>query len=156
MPASVYAVPLLGLLAMLYTWLRAGWVTRQEAGDEKMRTIAGYIADGAITFFKAEYKVLALFALIASVFLGYLGLTGEKSSPIIIIAFLLGAVFSATAGYIGMKIATQANVRTAQAARTSLSQALKVSFAGGSVMGMGVLRLGSLFVVFLSCLYPVG
>ncbi len=128
-------------------------MARQDAGDEKMTTIAGYIADGAIAFLKAEYRVLALFALIASVFLGYLGFTGERSSPIIIIAFLIGAVFSATAGYIGMKIATKANVRTAQAARTSLSQALKVSFSGGSVMGMGVaglavLGLGSLFIVF--------
>jgi K(+)-stimulated pyrophosphate-energized sodium pump len=153
MPAIFYAVPALGLLALLYTWLRAGWVARQDAGDAKMQTIAGYIADGAIAFLRAEYKVLALFALIASVFLGYLSFTGEKSSPVIIIAFLIGAVFSATAGFIGMKIATKANVRTAQAARTSLSQALNVSFSGGSVMGMGVaglavLGLGSLFIVF--------
>jgi K(+)-stimulated pyrophosphate-energized sodium pump len=153
MPSIVYAVPALGLLALLYTWLRAGWVVRQDAGNAKMQTIAGYIADGAIAFLRAEYKVLALFALIASVFLGYLGFTGEKSSPVIIIAFLIGAVFSATAGFIGMKIATKANVRTAQAARTSLSQALRVSFSGGSVMGMGVaglavLGLGALFIVF--------
>ena len=153
MPPIVYAVPALGLLALLYTWLRAGWVARQDAGDAKMQTIAGHIADGAIAFLRAEYKVLALFALIASVFLGYLGFRGEKSSPVIIIAFLIGAVFSATAGFIGMKIATKANVRTAQAARTSLSQALRVSFSGGSVMGMGVaglavLGLGALFIVF--------
>jgi K(+)-stimulated pyrophosphate-energized sodium pump len=153
MPAILYAVPALGLLALLYTWLRAGWVARQAAGDTQMQTIAGYIADGAIAFLRAEYKVLAFFALIASVFLGYLGFTGEKSSPVIVIAFLLGAVFSATAGFIGMKIATKANVRTAQAARTSLSQALSVSFSGGSVMGMGVaglavLGLGALFIVF--------
>ena len=153
MPPILYAVPALGLLALLYTWLRAGWVARQDAGDAQMQTIAGYIADGAIAFLRAEYKVLAFFALIASVFLGYLGFTGEKSSPVIVIAFLLGAAFSATAGFIGMKIATKANVRTAQAARTSLSQALRVSFAGGSVMGMGVaglavLGLGALFIVF--------
>jgi K(+)-stimulated pyrophosphate-energized sodium pump len=153
MPTILYAVPALGLLALLYTWLRAGWVARQDAGDAKMQTIAGYIADGAIAFLRAEYKVLALFALIASAFLGYLGFTGDKSSPVIIIAFVIGAVFSATAGFIGMKIATKANVRTAQAARTSLSQALSVSFSGGSVMGMGVaglavLGLGSLFIVF--------
>jgi K(+)-stimulated pyrophosphate-energized sodium pump len=153
MPAILFAVPALGLLALLYTWLRAGWITRQDAGDAKMQTIAGYIADGAIAFLKAEYKVMALFALIASVFLGYLGFTGEKSSPVIIIAFLIGAVFSAAAGFVGMKIATKANVRTAQAARTSLSQALRVSFSGGSVMGMGVaglavLGLGTLFIIF--------
>jgi K(+)-stimulated pyrophosphate-energized sodium pump len=161
MPAILYAVPALGILALLYTWLRAGWVARQDAGNKQMQTIAGYIADGAIAFLKAEYKVLALFAIIASVFLGYLGFTGEKSSPVIIIAFLIGAVFSATAGFIGMKIATKANVRTAQAARTSLSQALKVSFAGGSVMGMGVaglavLGLGSLFIVFYKLFVPSG
>ncbi|RZJ58498.1 MAG: sodium-translocating pyrophosphatase [Hymenobacter sp.] len=161
MPSILYAVPALGVLALLYTWLRAGWVARQDAGDARMQTIAGYIADGAIAFLRAEYRVLALFALIASVFLGYLGFTGEKSSPVIIIAFLIGAVFSATAGFIGMKITTKANVRTAQAARTSLSQALKVSFAGGSVMGMGVaglavLGLGSLFIVFYKLFVPSG
>lgn len=153
MTPFLYVVPGLGILALLYTWLRSGWVTRQDPGDERMRTIAGYIADGAIAFLKAEYRVLALFGLIACAFLFYLGSTGEKSSPIIVIAFIIGAVFSALAGFIGMKIATKANVRTAQAARTSLSQALKVSFSGGSVMGMGVaglavLGLGSLFIVF--------
>jgi K(+)-stimulated pyrophosphate-energized sodium pump len=161
MPPILYAVPALGVFALFYTWLRSGWVARQDAGDEKMTTIAGYIADGAIAFLRAEYRVLALFALIASIFLGYLGFTGERSSPVIVIAFLIGAVFSATAGYIGMKIATKANVRTAQAARTSLSQALKVSFSGGSVMGMGVaglavLGMGSLFIVFYKLFVPSG
>ncbi|UPL49851.1 sodium-translocating pyrophosphatase [Hymenobacter sublimis] len=149
----LYVVPALGVLALIYTWLRSGWVSRQDAGDERMRTIAGYIADGAIAFLRAEYRVLAIFGLIASACLFYLGSTGEKSSPIIVIAFIIGAVFSALAGFIGMKIATKANVRTAQAARTSLSRALNVSFSGGSVMGMGVaglavLGLGSLFLVF--------
>ncbi|TFZ67431.1 sodium-translocating pyrophosphatase [Hymenobacter sp. UV11] len=161
MPPILYAVPALGIFALFYTWLRSGWVARQDAGDEKMTTIAGYIADGAIAFLRAEYRVLALFALIASIFLGYLGFTGERSSPVIVIAFLIGAVFSATAGYIGMKIATKANVRTAQAARTSLTQALKVSFSGGSVMGMGVaglavLGMGSLFIIFYKLFVPSG
>ena len=161
MPPILYAVPALGVFALCYTWLRSGWVARQDAGDDKMRTIAGYIADGAIAFLRAEYKVLALFALIASIFLGYLGFTGEKSSPVIVIAFLIGAVFSATAGYIGMKIATKANVRTAQAARTSLTRALNVSFSGGSVMGMGVaglavLGLGALFIIFYKVFVPSG
>ncbi|WP_223650875.1 sodium-translocating pyrophosphatase [Hymenobacter psoromatis] len=161
MPTILYAVPALGIFALLYTWLRSGWVARQDAGDARMQTIAGYIADGAIAFLKAEYRVLALFALIASLFLGYLGFTGEKSSPVIIIAFLIGAIFSATAGYIGMKIATKANVRTAQAARTSLTQALNVSFSGGSVMGMGVaglavLGLGTLFIIFYKLFVPSG
>jgi K(+)-stimulated pyrophosphate-energized sodium pump len=149
----LYLAPGLGVLALLYTALRAGWVSRQDAGDDRMRTIAGHIADGAIAFLRAEYRVLALFALIACLFLGFLSFGNERSSPIIIVAFLIGAVFSAAAGFIGMKIATKANVRTAQAARTSLSQALNVSFAGGSVMGMGVaglavLGLGGLFIVF--------
>ena len=157
----LYAVPLLGVFALLYTWLRAGWVAKQDAGDERMRTISGYIADGAIAFLKAEYKVLALFGLIAGAFLFYLGTTSSNSSPVIVIAFLIGAVFSALAGFIGMKIATKANVRTAQAAKTSLSTALNVSFSGGSVMGMGVaglavLGLGSLFIVFYKMFVPSG
>ncbi|WP_216689918.1 sodium-translocating pyrophosphatase [Hymenobacter siberiensis] len=161
MTPFLYAVPLLGVFALLYTWLRAGWVTKQDAGDARMTTIAGYIADGAIAFLKAEYKVLALFGLIAGAFLFYLGSTSGNSSPVIVIAFLIGGVFSALAGFIGMKIATKANVRTAQAAKTSLSTALNVSFSGGSVMGMGVaglavLGLGSLFIVFYKMFVPSG
>jgi K(+)-stimulated pyrophosphate-energized sodium pump len=161
MTQYLYAVPALGLFALLYTWLRAGWVARQDAGDARMTTIAGYIADGAIAFLKAEYKVLAMFGLIAGAFLFYLGSTSGNSSPVIVIAFLIGAVFSALAGFIGMKIATKANVRTAQAAKTSLSTALNVSFSGGSVMGMGVaglavLGLGSLFIVFYKMFVPSG
>jgi K(+)-stimulated pyrophosphate-energized sodium pump len=161
MTPYLYAVPLLGVFALFYTWVRAGWVAKQDAGDARMTTIAGYIADGAIAFLKAEYKVLALFGLIAGAFLFYLGSTSGNSSPVIVIAFLIGGVFSALAGFIGMKIATKANVRTAQAAKTSLSTALNVSFSGGSVMGMGVaglavLGLGSLFIVFYKMFVPSG
>lgn len=153
MEPILYAIPALGVAALIYTWIRSMWVTKQPAGNERMSTIARYIADGAMAFLKAEYKVLAIFAVIASLFLFYLGYTGEKSSPLIVVAFLIGAFLSALAGFIGMRIATKANVRTAEAARTSLSKALDVSFAGGSVMGMGVaglavLGLGSLFIVF--------
>jgi K(+)-stimulated pyrophosphate-energized sodium pump len=148
-----YAVPVFGVLALLYTLWRSAWVTRQDAGNEHMGTIAKHIADGALAFLKAEWKVLAIFAVLASLFLGFLSLSDERSHPAIVGAFLVGAFFSALAGYIGMTIATKANVRTAQAARTSLSKALEVSFAGGSVMGMGVaglavLGLGSLFILF--------
>jgi K(+)-stimulated pyrophosphate-energized sodium pump len=148
-----FAIPVFGVLALLYTLWRSAWVTRQDAGNERMRTIAGHIADGALAFLKAEYRVLAIFAVIACLFLGYLSLSDSRSHPAIIGAFLVGALFSALAGFIGMRIATKANVRTAQAARTSLSRALEVSFAGGSVMGMGVaglavLGLGGLFIVF--------
>ncbi|MBF9252059.1 sodium-translocating pyrophosphatase [Pontibacter sp. 172403-2] len=153
MEPILYAIPALGVAALIYTWIRSLWVAKQPAGNERMSTIARYIAEGAMAFLKAEYKVLAIFAVIASLFLFYLGYTGEKSSPLIVVAFLIGAFFSATAGFIGMRIATKANVRTAEAARSSLSRALNVSFAGGSVMGMGVaglavLGLGSLFIIF--------
>src|SRR5688572_363762 len=148
-----YAVPAFGVLALLYTLWRSAWVTRQDAGNERMGSIAAHISEGALAFLKAEYKVLAGFAVIASLFLAYLSYSDERSHPAIIGAFLVGALFSATAGFIGMRIATKANVRTAQAARTSLARALEVSFAGGSVMGMGVaglavLGLGGLFLLF--------
>ncbi|MDQ3309104.1 MAG: sodium-translocating pyrophosphatase [Gemmatimonadota bacterium] len=159
MPAFAFAIPAIGILALVYTAIKFAWVTQQDAGTERMRVIAGHIADGAIAFLKAEYKVLALFGLIACAFLGYLGLSDERSSPVIVVSFIIGAVFSALAGFIGMKVATRANVRTAQAARTSLSRALNVSFTGGSVMGMGVaglavLGIGSLFIVFYYMFAP--
>jgi K(+)-stimulated pyrophosphate-energized sodium pump len=148
----VYLVPCFGLLALLFTAIRSAWVSRQDPGNEKMKEIAQYIAEGAMAFLKAEYKILTYFVIIAALLLGYMGATSENSDWTIALAFIIGAVFSATAGFIGMKIATKANVRTAQAARTSLSNALKVSFTGGSVMGMGVaglavLGLGGLFIV---------
>ena len=149
----IYAIPAFGIIALVYTAIKSAWVSRQDAGEEKMATIARYIAEGAMAFLKAEYKVLTYFVIIACLFLGYLGYVGENSSPVIVVAFIIGAVFSALAGFIGMRIATKANVRTAQAARTSLSKALNVSFGGGAVMGMGVaglavLGLGGLFIVF--------
>ncbi|OKL41925.1 sodium-translocating pyrophosphatase [Pontibacter flavimaris] len=153
MEPILYAIPGLGVAALIYTFIRSAWVTKQPSGNERMTEIARHIADGAMAFLKAEYKVLTYFVIIASVFLFYLGYTGEKSHPLIVAAFIMGAIFSALAGFIGMRIATKANVRTAEAARTSLSKALDVSFAGGSVMGMGVaglavLGLGSLFILF--------
>ncbi|WP_071781108.1 sodium-translocating pyrophosphatase [Adhaeribacter aquaticus] len=149
----IYAIPAFGVLALLYTAIKSAWVSRQDAGNEKMSMIARYIAEGAMAFLKAEYKVLTYFVIIAGLFLAYLGYTGENSHPLIVASFVIGAFFSAMAGFIGMRIATKANVRTAQAARTSLSKALDVSFTGGSVMGMGVaglavLGLGGLFIVF--------
>ncbi|WP_187263200.1 sodium-translocating pyrophosphatase [Pontibacter beigongshangensis] len=149
----LYAIPGFGLAALLYTWFRSAWVTKQPAGNERMSTIARHIADGAMAFLRAEYKVMFYFAVIASLFLFYLGYSSERSHWLIVVSFLIGAFLSALAGFIGMRIATKANVRTAEAARTSLSKALEVSFAGGTVMGMGVaglavLGLGSLFIVF--------
>jgi K(+)-stimulated pyrophosphate-energized sodium pump len=140
--------------------IKSAWISKQDAGDANMQELAGHIADGAMAFLKAEWRVLSIFVLITAVLLAYSGTVHEvngreiHSSWVICIAFIIGAVFSATAGYIGMKVATKANVRTTQAARTSLKQALKVSFTGGSVMGIGVaslavLGLGGLFIVFL-------
>jgi K(+)-stimulated pyrophosphate-energized sodium pump len=159
MNSIFYLVPAFGIVGLLYTAWRFSWVAKQPAGDANMQKLSGYIADGAIAFLKAEWKILAYFAIPTALLLFYLGTqhgTPENpihTSPLIAIAFLIGAVFSATAGYIGMKIATKANVRTAQAARTSLAKALQVSFTGGSVMGMGVaglavLGLGGLFIIF--------
>jgi K(+)-stimulated pyrophosphate-energized sodium pump len=154
----IYFIPLFGLVGILVMAFQSAWVTRQEAGDKNMSELAGYIADGAMAFLKAEWKVLSYFVIIAGILLAWSGtLTGSTaspihSSPIIAVAFLIGAVFSAFAGYLGMRIATKANVRTTQAARTSLAQALKVSFRGGTVMGFGVaglaiLGLGTLFII---------
>jgi len=163
----IYLVPALGVLGLLVMAIKSAWVSKQDPGDAKMQELAGYIADGAMAFLKAEWKVLSVFVLFAAALLAYSGTVHEingkeiHSSWIICIAFIIGAVFSATAGYIGMKVATKANVRTTQAARTSLAQALKVSFTGGTVMGLGVaglavLGLGGLFVVFLHVFAGMG
>ncbi|WP_020599789.1 sodium-translocating pyrophosphatase [Spirosoma panaciterrae] len=149
---SVYLVPLLGLVGLVIMYTKFLWVSKQEAGDDRMQEIASYIANGAIAFLKAEWRVLTYFGIVVALLLAYSGTLVENSSPVIGLSFVLGAFLSALAGYIGMNIATKANVRTAHAARTSLSRALDVSFTGGSVMGIGVaglavLGLGSLFLV---------
>jgi K(+)-stimulated pyrophosphate-energized sodium pump len=156
----LYVIPALGLIGIIVMMIKSAWVSKQDAGDKNMQELAGYIADGAMAFLKAEWRVLSVFVVFTAALLAYSGTVTEingvalHSSWIISISFIIGAVFSATAGYIGMKAATKANVRTTQAARTSLKQALKVSFTGGTVMGLGVaglavLGLGGLFIVFL-------
>ena len=163
----IYLIPLLGVIGILVMISKSIWVAKQDAGDAKMTELAGYIADGAMAFLKAEWKVLSIFVVFAAALLAYSGTIHEvngkeiHSSWIISIAFIIGAVFSALAGYIGMRAATKANVRTTQAARTSLKQALKVSFTGGTVMGLGVaglavLGLGGLFIAFLSIFADLG
>ncbi|GAA4155856.1 sodium-translocating pyrophosphatase [Chryseobacterium ginsenosidimutans] len=152
-------VPIFGVIALLYTFLQSNWVSKQNAGNEKMKIISGHIADGAMAFLKAEYKVLTYFVVIVAILLAVMGMTNTNSHWSIGVAFVVGAVFSALAGFIGMRIATKANVRTAEAARTSLSRALKVSFTGGSVMGMGVaglavLGLGSLYLIIKQIFAP--
>ncbi|TCD03914.1 sodium-translocating pyrophosphatase [Pedobacter psychroterrae] len=163
----IYFIPVLGLIGILVMAVKSAWVTKQDAGDENMQELAGYIADGAMAFLKAEWKVLSIFVVFTAALLAYSGTVHEvngvelHSSWIICISFVIGAVLSALAGYIGMRSATKANVRTTQAARTSLKQALKVSFTGGTVMGLGVaglavLGLGSLFIVFLHYFDVIG
>ena len=149
----IYLVPALGVFGLIVMGIKSAWVTKQETGNETMNELTGYIADGAMAFLKAEWKVLSYFVVIAGLLLAWSGTTVETSSPIIAISFVIGAFLSAFAGWIGMNIATKANVRTTQAARTSLEKALKVSFTGGTVMGLGVaglavLGMGTLFIVF--------
>jgi len=151
----IYVVPAMGIVALLYTFIKFAWVSKQDAGNERMKEISTYIAEGAMAFLKAEYKILTYFVIIGALLLGVLGYSNANSHWSIAVAFVIGAFFSALAGFIGMKVATKANVRTAQAARTSLSQALKVSFTGGSVMGLGVaglavLGLGGLFIILFT------
>ncbi len=149
----LYLIPALGIFGLVVMAFKSAWVSKQPAGDANMVELASYIAEGAMAFLKAEWKILGIFAVVAAALLAWSGTLVETSSPVIAVSFLIGAVFSATAGYFGMNIATKANVRTTQAARTSLKDALKVAFTGGTVMGLGVaglavLGLGSLFLIF--------
>ena len=149
----IYVIPAMGIVALLYTFIKFAWVAKQDAGNDRMKEISTYIAEGAMAFLKAEYKILTYFVIIGALLLGVMGYSNPNSHWSIAVAFVIGAFFSALAGFIGMKVATKANVRTAQAARTSLSKALKVSFTGGSVMGLGVAGLGCIrpgrFVYYL-------
>jgi K(+)-stimulated pyrophosphate-energized sodium pump len=151
-----FLIPILGIVALVFMTRRAIWVSQQDQGTARMERIAKSISEGAMAFLKAEYSVLAVFVLIVAGLLAFMGSKSpETSSPLIGVSFIIGAVCSGLAGFIGMKIATMANVRTTNAARTSLGDALQVAFAGGSVMGMavvglGVLGLSGLFLVFKS------
>ena len=156
-----YAVPAMGIIGLLYTLIKFNWVSKQDAGNDRMKEISTYIAEGAMAFLKAEWKILGYFVVIVALLLGFMATKNAESHWSIAISFIIGAIFSATAGYIGMKVATKANVRTAQAAKTSLAKALKVSFTGGSVMGLGVsglavLGLGGLFLVLKQLFYVNG
>ena len=154
-----YAVPAMGLIGLLYTFIKFNWVSKQDAGNERMQEISKHIAEGAMAFLKAEWKILSYFVIVVALLLGVMAQANPNSNWSIALAFVLGAVCSATAGYIGMKVATKANVRTANAARNSLSKALSVSFTGGSVMGLGVaglavLGLGAVFIVLKHLFAP--
>ena len=148
----IFLIPVFGVLALLFTFWKSAWVSKQEEGTEKMSKIAKSISEGAMAFLKAEYKVLAIFVVIVGVLMAMGGMNAA-SSPLVGLSFVIGAFCSALAGFIGMKVATKANVRTTNAARTSLGKALEVAFAGGSVMGMGVVGLGLLGLGLLFAVY---
>ncbi len=159
MDSLIYLVPVMGLMGLVYTFIKFSWVVRQDPGTDRMKEISAYIAQGAMAFLRSEWKILGYFAVIVGLLLGFMGSRNPDSHWSIAIAFLVGAFLSALAGFIGMKAATKANVRTAHAARTSLSKALQVSFTGGSVMGMGVaglavMGLGGVFIVLLHLFAP--
>lgn len=159
MDKLIYLVPVTGVIGLLYTFIKYAWVSKQDPGNERMQEISRYIAEGAMAFLKAEWKILSYFVVFAAILLAIMGNSNPQSHWSIAIAFILGAILSALAGYIGMRSATKANVRTAQAARSSLSKALTVSFTGGSVMGLGVaglavLGLGGLFILLKAIFAP--
>jgi len=133
-----------GILGLLFVFVKNAWVSKQEVGNEKMSRIARNISDGAMSFLKAEYKILSIFVVALAALLYFKGASETGSNGMVAVSFVVGAICSALAGFIGMRVATKANVRTTQAARTSLGKALEVAFAGGSVMGLGVVGLGVL------------
>ncbi|WP_449258498.1 sodium-translocating pyrophosphatase [Chlorobium limicola] len=154
----LYAIPLSGVLALLYAFFKASWITKQPVGTEKMAKIAGHIADGALAFLKREYKVLFIFVISVAALLAYANSGRPATSPVIAVSFIVGALCSALAGFFGMRVATKANVRTTNAARTGLGEALNIAFSGGlvmglSVVGLGVLGLSVLFIVY-SQMFP--
>ena len=147
----IYLIPVMGVVALLFTFWKSAWVTKQDVGTDKMARIAKNISDGAMAFLKAEYRVLGIFVVVVAV---VLGLTANAdSSPMVAVSFIIGAICSALAGFIGMRVATKANVRTTNAARGSLGRALEVAFSGGAVMGLGVVGLGVLGLGTLFLLY---
>jgi K(+)-stimulated pyrophosphate-energized sodium pump len=150
----LYAVPVSGVLALLFSFLRSNWINKQDMGDDQMKKIAGYIREGAMAFLAREYRMLAIFVVVVASILAAVNYGRPESSAIIGLSVVVGAFCSGLAGFFGMRVATAANVRTAAAARTSLNEALQIAFSGGAVMGfavvgLGVLGLSSLFLVYL-------
>ena len=161
MDQILYLVPVLAVVGLVVMFFQASWVRKQDKGESRMAEIAQHIHEGALAFLKAEYRILAIFVVIAGAALGLVSTIVETTHWFIVVAFVIGAVFSALAGNMGMRIATQANVRTTQAARTSLGKALKVSFTGGMVMGLGVaglavFGLSMLFILLLNMMSDGG
>jgi K(+)-stimulated pyrophosphate-energized sodium pump len=151
----IYVPIIMAIIGLAFMAAKRSWVLKQDAGDGKMKEISDYIYEGALAFLKAEYRLLAIFVVGASIALAAISFVVPTTHILIVVAFIFGAFFSALAGNMGMKIATKTNVRTTQAARTSLPQALKVSFGGGTVMGLGVaglavLGLTTFFIFFFN------
>ena len=146
-------LPAFGILALIFVFIKNRWVTKQDVGNEKMARIAQNIAEGAMSFLKAEYKILSVFVVAVAILLFFKGQSETGSNGMVAVSFIVGAVCSALAGFIGMKVATKANVRTTNAAQKSLGKALEVAFAGGAVMGLGVVGLGVLGLSGLFAFY---
>ena len=149
----IYMPIIMSVLGLIYVFIRRSWVLKQDSGDGKMKEISDHIYEGALAFLNAEYRLLSIFVLIVSVVLAGISFVVPTTHILIVVSFIFGAFFSAFAGNIGMKIATKTNVRTTQAAKTSLPEALNISFAGGTVMGLGVaglavLGLTAFFIIF--------
>jgi len=156
MQPIVYFLPIAGIIALIFTFVKTGWVSKQDVGSEKMSKIASHIAVGAMAFLKAEYKILSIFVVAIAILLAIKGSVEDSSHVMVAFSFVVGAVCSGLAGFLGMRVAVKANVRTANAAQTSLGKALEVAFAGGSVMGIGVVGLGVFGLSSLFLLYNFG
>ena len=146
-------LPVFGIIALLFVFYKNSWVTKQDPGNDKMQIIAGNIEKGAMAFLRAEYKILAIFVIAVAVLLFFKGQNEINGHALVALSFIVGAICSGLAGFIGMVVATKANVRTTHAARTSLGKGLEVAFAGGSVMGLGVVGLGVLGLSSLFLFY---
>lgn len=154
----LYFIPVFGLIGIVYTIWKTIWINKQDPGNERMQKISGYISNGAMAFLKTEYRVIAYFVIIIAILLGIQGASVADSSPLLAISYVMGAICSGLAGWVGMKVATKSNGRTTNAARKSLNDALKIAFAGGSVMGMAVVGIGvtGLSVLFIIYLFVFG
>ena len=153
MDNNIMFVLVTGFLALVFSYWKTSWIERQGQGTEKMKVIGASIADGAMAFLRAEYRVLTVFVIAVAILLGVANMNSTESSAFIALSFLIGAIASGLAGFLGMKVATKSNNRTTNAARDNLETALNVAFSGGSVMGLsvvglGVLGLGGLFLLY--------
>lgn len=153
MDLTIYLIPIAGLLALIYSLFKSRWIDKQSAGTDKMIEISKHIREGAIAFLKTEYKVLFIFVVTIAVLLAISNYSNKESSWLIAVSFVVGALCSALAGFLGMMAATKSNVRTTNAARSGLGPALKIAFSGGSIMGMNVVGLGILGLSLLFIIY---